>query len=184
MEKLDSAVNEILKIEKGTGILLESGTGPYFEANIDAIKKFQKNGLSGVYLSLQKQFKTVFSLLKKQNIDLDKIVFIEPASKENQEKSSGYLPISPELDIDEAIRAIYTSLEKIEGQKFLFIDSLTMLALHMPISQTLKFAEFLVRLIKSEQNIILILSATKDLSRQEYIQAIFPYAGKTIEIEI
>lgn len=186
MEKFDSALDEILKIERGKAILLEVGAGPYFETNVKLIKKLQENGLSGAYLSIQMQFKPFFSALEKQGIDLDKIIFIGPksCSKETQEKPGGYVPISQELDIDEIIRAVYASLEGIKGEKFLFIDSLTALALCKPISQTLKFSEFLIKLIKDEKDIMLILGATKDLSNKEFIQQIFARAGKIIKFEV
>lgn len=186
MEKLESALDEILKIERGNAILLELGTGPYFETNISLIKKLQDKGLSGAYVSIQKQLKTIFLMLEKQGIDPKKIIFIEPTSdpKKTQEKFGGYVPISPKLDIDEMIRAIYTSLEKIKGEKFLFIDSLTLLAQYKPISQTLKFSEFLIKLIKDEKDTILILSMTKDLSHKGFIRQILARAGKIIEIEI
>jgi len=43
MEKLESALNEILKTGKGNSILLELDAELYFKTIIKAIKKLQKN---------------------------------------------------------------------------------------------------------------------------------------------
>lgn len=107
-------------------------------------------------------------------------------SKETQEKCNGCVHISPELDIDELVRTIYTSLEKMKGKRFVFIDSLTTFALYKPVSETLRFSEFLMRMVKDEKNIILILilNVAKDLSQKKFIQDVVLHADKTIEVKI
>jgi len=185
MEKLESALNEILKTGKGKSIMLELDAESYFETNIKTVEKLQEKGLSGVYVSIQRPFKNVSSLLKKQGIDINKIIFIDvasAASKEAQEKCEGCVHISPEIDIDELVRAIHTSIEKMKGKKFIFIDSLTTIALHKPISEALRFSEFLMRMVKSENDIILILNVAKDLSHKKFIQDVVVRADKTIEV--
>ena len=91
MKKLESALNEILKTGKGKSILLELDTESYLETNIKTIKILQKKGLSGVFVSIQRPFKNISSLLKKQGINLNKIIFIDVASavsKERQENKT------------------------------------------------------------------------------------------------
>src|SRR3989344_7978933 len=203
MKKLELAINEILKTKKGTSIVLEIDTKSYLEANIKTIKELQKKGLSGVYVSIQRPFKNISSLLKKQGIDLNKLIFIDVASavsKETQEgrspsvqkgqrsllapeKCKGCVHISLKLDIDELIKAIYTSLDQMKGKKFIFIDSLTTFALHKPISETLRFSEFLMRQVKDSKDIVLILNAAKDLSHKKFIRDVVAHADKTIEVK-
>jgi archaellum biogenesis ATPase FlaH len=187
MEKIESALNEILKTGEGNRILLELDTESYFETNIKTIKILQKKGLNGVYVSIQRPFKNISSLLKKQGIDPDKIIFIDvasAASKERQEKCKGCVHISQELDVDELIKEIYTSIEKMKGKKFIFIDSLTTFALHKPISETLRFSEFLMRQVKDKKEVILIFNVAKDLSQKKFIQDVIVHADKTIEVKI
>ena len=221
MDQLESAFNEVLKTGKGKSILLELDTESYLEINIKTIKKLQKKGLSGVYISVQRPFKNISSLLKKQGIDLNKLIFIDVASavsKETQEgrspsvqkgqrsllaqeNNNGCVHISPELDVDELVRTIYTSLDTLEnkrfsghrkserfsremkGRKFIFIDSLTTFALHKPISETLRFSEFLMRRVKDSKDIVLILNAAKDLSHKKFIRDVVAHADKTIEVK-
>ena len=186
MEQLESALNEVLKTGKGKSILLELDAESYLEINIKTIKKLQKKGLSGVYISIQRPFKNISSLLKKQGIDLNKLIFIDIASavsKETQEKCKGCVHISPELDVDELVRAIYTSLDQMKGKKFIFIDSLTTFALHKPISETLRFSEFLMRQVKERKDLVLILNVAKDFSQKKFIQDVVAHADKTIEVK-
>ena len=94
--------------------------------------------------------------------------------------------ISPELDVDELVRIIYILLEKMKGKKFIFIDSLTTFALYKPVSETLRFSEFLMRMVKDEKEIILILifNVAKDLSHKKFIQDVVMHADKTIEVKL
>src|SRR3989344_3660084 len=186
MKKLELAINEILKTKKGTSIVLEIDTKSYLEINIKTIQKLKKQGLSSVYVSMQRPFKNISSLLKKQGIDLNKLIFIDVASavsKETPKQCKGCVHISPKLDIDELIKAIYTSLDQMKGKKFIFIDSLTTFALHKPISETLRFFEFLMRRVKDGKDIALILNAAKDLSHKKFIQDVVVHADKTIEVK-
>lgn len=187
MKKLESVLNEILKTRKGMSILLELDAESYLETIIKTIKKLQKKGLSGVYVSIQRPFKNISSLLKKQGIGINKIIFIDvasAASKETQgKKCKENVRISPKLDIDELTSAISTSLNQIKGKKFILIDSLTTFALHKPISETLRFSEFLMRQVKDRKDIVLILNAAKDLSQKKFIRDVVAHADRTIEVK-
>jgi len=187
MEKLESTLNTILKKNEVNSIMLELDTESYLETNIKTVKLLQKKGLSGVYVSIQRPFKNISSLLKKQGIESNKIIFIDVASavsKETQEKCKECVHISPELDVDELVKAIYTSIEKMKGKKFIFIDSLTTFALHKPISETFRFSEFLMRQVKGKKDIVLILNVAKDLSHKKFIQDVVLHADKTIEVKV
>lgn len=197
MKKLESALHTALKNNKAKSILLEVEATSYLETNIKTVRLLQKNGLSGVYISIQRPFNNISSLLKKQGVNLNKIIFIDVASaavKAPQEKCPGCTHVSPELDIDELITTINTSLEtlenkikgkenKIKSKKFIFIDSLTTFALHKPLSEMYRFTEFLMRLVKSEEEVILIFNVAKDLSNKKFIQNAVAHADKIIEVK-
>ena len=47
------------------------------------------------------------------------------------------------IDINELVRAIYTSMPRLTTKnKFVFIDSISTITLHKPLSETLRFSEF------------------------------------------
>ncbi|PIN81173.1 hypothetical protein COV11_02560 [Candidatus Woesearchaeota archaeon CG10_big_fil_rev_8_21_14_0_10_30_7] len=187
MRKLESSLNTVLKDKNVKSIMLELNTESYFETNIKTIKILQKKGFGGVvYVSIQRPFKNISSTLKKQRISIKNMLFIDVASavsNEAREKYKECVHISPKLDVDELIKAIYASAEKIKGKKFIFIDSLTTFALYKPISETLRFTEFLMQLVKGEKNTVLILNVAKDLSQKKFIQNVIVHADKIIEVK-
>ena len=186
MDQLESAFNEVLKTKEGKSILLELDAESYLKIIIKTIQKLQKKGLSGVYISIQRPFKNISSLLKKQGIDLNKLIFIDIASavsKETQENNKGCVHISSKLDVDDLVRTIYTSLDQMKGKKFILIDSLTTFALHKPISETLRFSEFLMRQVKERKDLVLILNVAKDFSQKKFIQDVVAHADKTIAVK-
>jgi hypothetical protein len=196
MEKLEPALNSILKNKEVNSVMLELDTKSYLQTNIKTIKLLQKKGLCGVYVSVQRPFGNISSLLKKQGVDISQIIFIDVASavsKETKEKCKGCVCVSPELDIDELIKAIYTSIETINNKKFsrgmkckkfIFIDSLNTFALYKPISETLRFSEFLMRMVKDKKDIVLILNVAKDLAYKKFIQDVVVRADRTIEVKV
>lgn len=97
----------------------------------------------------------IFSLLKQKGINVNKLLFIDVATAfggEAQEKNPRCAHISPAIDIDELVRAIYTSISNLKGSdRFVFIDSLTTITLYKPLSEVMRFSEFLVRTVKKHE---------------------------------
>jgi len=186
MKQFESTLVEILKGKKGTSLTLELDADSYLETNIKTIKLLEKNSMSGVYVSIQRPGGNISSLLKDRGVDLKKIIFVDvatAAAKEIPVPSQCCVHISPELDIDELCRAIYTSLEKLKGKRFIFIDSLTTLALYKPISETLRFSDFLMNLVKGNKDLIVIFNVAKDLAQKKFIRDVIAHADKTIEVK-
>ena len=111
-------------------------------------------------------------------------IIASAVSKETQENNKGCVHISSKLDVDDLVRTIYTSLDQMKGKKFIFIDSLTTFALHKPISETLRFSEFLMRQVKERKDLVLILNVAKDLSHKKFIRDVVAHADKTIEVKV
>ena len=168
----------IKKHERGAVIMMELPADAYFDKNITSIKILTELDFDGIYISFQRPFKNLFSLFEKQGIDINKLLFIDIATalgEHEQEKHTRCVHISPNIDIDELVRAIYTSLPKLKGKKkFIFIDSLTTITLYKPLSETMRFSEFLVRSVKKHEveNVILVFNVAKDLAQKKFIKDI------------
>ncbi len=173
-----SLENAIKKHERGAVIMMELPADAYFDKNITSIKILTELDFDGIYISFQRPFKNLFSLFEKQGIDINKLLFIDIATalgEHEQEKHTRCVHISPNIDIDELVRAIYTSLPKLKGKKkFIFIDSLTTITLYKPLSETMRFSEFLVRSVKKHEveNVILVFNVAKDLAQKKFIKDI------------
>jgi len=159
-------------------IMIEQSAEGYFEKNIETIKLLLDNGFKGIYISFQRPFMNVYSMLKRYNIDTSRLLFIDAAaalSGEKQEEDERCIHISEEIDIDEIVRAIYTALPRLQSRKtFIFIDSLTTIALYKPLSETVRFSEFLVSLVRKEeqQQTSLIFNVAEDLAQKKFIQEV------------
>ena len=159
-------------------IMIEQSADGYFEHNMDTIHLLLENGFEGIYISFQRPFTNVYTMFQQNNIDTNKLLFIDVAailSGELQEENDRCIHISEDIEIDELVRAIYTSIPRLQSRKnFIFIDSLTTIALYKPLSETMRFSEFLVGLVKREEKnqISLIFNVAKDLSQKKFIQEV------------
>jgi KaiC/GvpD/RAD55 family RecA-like ATPase len=159
----------------------------YFEANVSSVKTLTGNGFEGVYVSFQRPFNNISSLLKQQGININKLFFVDVATAfggELQEKSLRCIHISQSIDIDELVRAIYTSLDGLKGKKkFIFIDSLTTLALYKPLSETMRFSEFLMLTAKKhKEKVLLVFNVAKDLAQKKFIKDVALHVDEVISI--
>lgn len=167
--------------------LLEIPEEKYFEVNIETIKILVKKNYSGLYVSFLRPYQNLVSVLKGEGIDTDKISFIDAASSQAEvqgKETEKCAYISKELDIDELTSTIYTMLPKIKGKdRFLFIDSMTTLTLYQPLSEALRFAEFLSRTLRKEKIKGVVINVAKDVTQKKFIKDIMLHVDKVIMIE-
>jgi uncharacterized protein YerC len=147
----------------------------YLEANSASIKELVANGYSGVYLSFQRPFTNLATHFKKKGIPLGKLAFIDGISSraEMPVPDAGCIMLPPDPDIDEIINAIVTSLHHLESDTcFVFVDSLTTITLYKPLSEVLRFAEFLTHTVKTSpgKSVLLIFNVGKAQAQKRFIR--------------
>lgn len=159
----------------------------YFEVNLETVKVLINKGYSGLYISLHRPYQNLVSLLKGKKINTNKLFFIDAASSQAEVKgkeTEKCTYISKELNIDELTRAIYKMLPKIKGKKkFLFLDSITTLTLYQPLSEALRFAEFLSRTVAKEELDGVVVNVANDLAQSKFIKDIMLHVNEVIRIE-
>ncbi len=169
-----------------SAIMMELPAERYFEEAMKSVKSLLASEFEGVYISFQRPFRNISSMFGQNGIDVNKLVVIDVAAalvEANQEKDPRCVHISPEIDIDELVKAIYTSLKKLKSEKkFIFIDSLTTISLYKPLSETLRFSEFLMRTVKTEKNLTLIFNVAKDLSQKRFIKDIALQVDEVVNV--
>ncbi len=165
----------IKKHKEGAVIMMELPAEAYFETGSSSVKLMTKKGFDGIYISFQRPFENISSLFSDQKIDLKKVLFIDTATSlvsEVQGKNPRCIHISRDICIDDLVRAIYTFLPKLKSRKkFIFIDSLTTITLYKPLSETMRFSEFLIRAIRKDQ-IFLIFNVARELAQRKFIRDI------------
>lgn len=177
----------VAKQETKWVFMLEVPEDKYFEVNIETIKVLvNKMGFSGLYISLHRPYQNLISLLKEKGINTAKLSFIDAASSQAEvrgKETEKCTYVSKELNIDELTRAIYKMIPKIKGKdKFLFLDSITTLTLYQPLSEALRFAEFLSRTLTKEEIKGVIVNVAKDLSQKKFIKDIVLQVDELIRI--
>lgn len=178
----------IKKHKNGAVIMIEHPSEGYFEANISSVGFLTSNDFEGIYVSFQRPFKNISSLFEKQGVDVDKLLIIDGAtafSGEKQEKNPKCIRIPLGLDVDGLVRIICSSLSKLKSKnRFVFIDSLSTMALFEPFSDTSRFSELLVRAVRRHgfRNITFLFNVAEDLSQKHFFQDMAHYADEFIHI--
>ncbi|MBU0635943.1 hypothetical protein KKE06_02875 [Candidatus Micrarchaeota archaeon] len=188
VEKKTNTLDGILKEPKNAVIMVELPTNSYFNTNANNIKTLLRNGFEGVYISSQRPFKNVFTLFKEKKIDLAKLFVVDAVSacEGVPEKHQRCISISKTLNVDEIVRAIYTALSKLKGKKtFIFIDSLTTMALYLPLSEVMRFCDFLTQTVNKQngKRVVLVFNVAKELAQKKFIQDIALHVDEIVVVE-
>ncbi|DAC73083.1 MAG TPA: hypothetical protein DSN98_01955 [Thermoplasmata archaeon] len=189
-DETTKSIEQAIQMDKhGAIIMIELPINAYFEVNSSTIKLLMNQGFQGIYISFQRPFKNVSSFFESEGIDVNNLLFIDAASAlsgRQQNVDARCVHISQELDIDELVKAIYQSLPKLKTQKkFIFIDSLTTMALYKPLSEIMRFSEFLMETVRkeNEEKVLLVFNVAKDLVQKKFIRNVAFHVDHVISVE-
>jgi hypothetical protein len=182
-------LNERLKdLDTEAVVVIESPAENYLQANVSSVKSMLDNGFEGVYLSFQRPFKNISYLFEKEGIELGRLFIIDFAtvfSNSDQEFNQRCVNVSPGVTVEEMINTICSSLEKLsQDKRFVFVDSLSTLALHEEFSETMKFPERLINTIRGRNinDVTFVFNIADDLARQRYMKNVDVYANEHIHL--
>lgn len=169
-------------------IMMELPSDDYANAATTAVKCLIEQGYEGIYVTFQRPYQNMAALFEQKNVDIDKIWFIDAAtemSDKNLVFEEKCIHISPEIDVDDLVRAIYLTLPKLKSsKKFVFIDSLTTIGLYKPLSEVLRLSEFLIRTVKRHdaENVVLLFNVAKDLAQKRFIKDIALHVDEVVSV--
>jgi len=178
----------IKKSKDGSIIFLEVPSENYLEANITSIKSLLNKKYKGTYISFQRPFKNIRSLFEQNDIDMNDVLIVDAASAlcgEMQEDNPRCVSVSINAKIEEIAKATYQSLLKLDCEnKFVYVDSLSTLALHEPLSDSLRFPRSLIDTIRQNhvENVVFIFNIAIDISSKRYAENILTYADSHIHL--
>ena len=158
----------------------------YQETNLEIIKHLtQQDNIPGVYVTLNKPFKTMQELFKKKDIDARLIIFIDAVTKtaggEIEKKGNCLFIGNPEnlsdisVAMDQAVRAIPGK------EKFLFFDSLNTLLVYNKVSTVARFIHFLASKMRVWEVKGIIISLRKE-SDKDLINELSQYCDLIMEL--
>jgi len=140
----------------------------YQQTNTKIIAELTKQNIPGVYVTLNRPYENVKEMLKKQKIDLDKVIFIDGVTKTaggEITKRADCLYIGGPKSLSDISIAMDQAIMGIpKKDKFLFFDSLSTLLVFNDASIVLKFVHFLAGKMRiwKVRGIIISLRRTKD----------------------
>jgi KaiC/GvpD/RAD55 family RecA-like ATPase len=185
MTKADSENRVSEAIERhmqGGVIMLQLPAEEHFESSAVSVRELTKRSFEGVYVSFRWPYKNISSMLEQKGADLRKILFVDAAPGDDAGRC---VHISGSIGVDELIRAINTSLPRIKSaKKFIFIDSMSAIALRNPLSETMRFFEFLSRTVKRHDTpeLLLIFNISKDGTARDFIRDSVIRVDETVEV--
>jgi len=134
MSDEENISKELINLPEGWIVLLETSVEKILETSLSAIKFLtgEKNYI-GIVLSASRPQKNLADLYEQKGIDTTKILFLDCISKSQSldlEGTGNVLYLDAVSDLTNISLALKGSMEKIQGDKFIFIDSVTSMLIH------------------------------------------------------
>jgi len=158
----------------------------YNESNVELVNYLSKEkGLTGVYVTVNKPYKTLQQALQDVGVNTKGIFFIDAVSKltsDEPNKSEGCVFIGSPQDltgISIAITEVVAALPA--SNRFLIFDSLSTLLIYNPSSSVAKFAHFLTANIR-KWGILGILILMGNEKEQGLVNELAQFCDATLDL--
>ncbi|MFH1972297.1 MAG: hypothetical protein ABIJ18_02355 [archaeon] len=118
----------------------------------------------GTYISLNRPFSSLVTTLNSNNIDMERLFFIDCVSKRVKE-SENCVFLGTEYSLTNLGIALTTLLKK-DDFSFVFLDSLNTLSLYNGLESALKFSHFLISQLRDHNKNGIILGIHEDTNKR------------------
>jgi|GEM_PF-871872 len=184
------SLNKTIKDYDGSAVVvLEIPADSYFDTNVASVHSLLENGFKGVYLSFQRPYNNLCSSFEKHGINMDDILVVDAATAMcggRCDKSAGCVDIPFDTDVYGIANVVRDSLLSLKGDKrFVFVDSLSTIALHEPLARVRSFSEFLIKNVRENEgcgDVPFIFNVAAGLSKRICVDDIDPYSNEFIHL--
>ncbi len=146
-------------------VLIESPSEKATDVSLESIEFLvEKQGYVGIVLTASKPYSTLKKQFKTKGIDLDKLIFIDCISKSQSsevEQVGNVIYIDAVYNLTNISLAFKKVIERVEGKKFLYIDSLTAMLIHNTPEIFVRFIHGLITSMRLASISGLLLSLTQ-----------------------
>jgi len=109
------------------------------------IKTYNKKSISGIYIALNKPHETLEKVMQSEKIKTDKLYFIDCVKTAEESKEREMVAhIQNPSDLTSMNIALNQFLDKIEGNKFVLLDSLTTLLIYNKENLVVMFVKSII----------------------------------------
>lgn len=155
------------------------------DINVKSIKALLDLGYGGIYITLTKPVIELESTFAKNNIQTDRLKFIDGISKMyclKQKEGVEYI-LGP-LAVDAIGLAIFNLIPEINSEKkFVFLDSITAVLLYNSLPRTVQFSQFLIHSLKRMRIMGFFISVSRGLINCKLLNELKQMSDEVINIK-
>jgi len=178
--------DKLQRLQKDDLLLANVYAEDVTDAAVAAAATLTSQGLSGVYVSLSKDYLSISVQLEVAGADVSRLKFIDAASR-----VYGIAPVESEevtyidgpLAIEPILGAVASSLWGLKGRRFVILDSLTAILLYNTPEKTLAFGDRLAALLKKEGVAGVIVLAYQDSINEELVHKLEVSGGEAVIVK-
>ena len=179
-------VIDISSIKDGEVVLVLTTANKYIGTTTDILKLLiNKKKYPCLYVTINKPYKVLLNILKRNNINTNKIFFIDLISKMTRTEMNSVkncLFISSPESLTELSIAVSESIKNMPGKnKFMFFDSLSTLLIYNQTGTVTKFAHFISGKMKAEGVETIIISMEKEMD-EKLISQVSAFVDKVMKV--
>ena len=174
---------ELESLEHGYSVLVITPLEKLQENTTGVMKVLTKGDVPGVYVSLNKPYRSILQVFQDGGVNADKILFIDAiASKDmRSEKIKGVLHIDDPTDLKMLDETIKSYLREMPGEKYLVIDALSTLLIYNSKTEVAKFVKSMTEhALEYKTKTVALSPKTGD---NELLTYIFNFFDKVIQAE-
>ncbi|MCK4492299.1 MAG: hypothetical protein KAU03_06720 [Candidatus Altiarchaeales archaeon] len=169
-------------LESGGYSTLIETPADQLQENITSVAGYlEGSGMAGVYVSINKPYKTVNDTLLKNQINTNRIFFVDCITASTEEEQANVSFIPDVSDLSGLSIAITRFIDKLPDEKFLLIDAVhTLLIYHSP--------EFIARFIqnlteRSYRAKVKMITFIVESEDKRLLRRLVPFFDKMIKLE-
>lgn len=180
---------EIERLPENYIVLFVTDAKRYIETNLCILRVFvNEKGYYGIYVTVNRPYSTLFQFLKDKKIKVERIFFIDCITKLTGEKvklTKNCLYLSSPQNLTELGIALSQATSAMGKQKnrFLFLDSLSTMAIYNSLQTLARFSHFLttkIRVCKLKAGIIISLEKEVD---KKLLSVMEELCDKVVEVK-
>jgi len=161
---------EFENLPDGWIVLLETSAEQALQISLSAIKYLiDEKDYVGIIVSASRPYKNLVSLYENKDIDTSRILFIDSISKSQSidlEDAGNVLYLDAVSDLTGISLAVKGSMDKIDGDKFIFIDSITSMLIHNEPSIFARFIHGILTKMRISGTSGLLISLEKETDKE------------------
>ena len=170
MINMDKVFQEVDNLPDGWIVLVETSAEKALEVSLSMIKYLiNEKDYSGVIVSASRPYKSSVDLYEHRGINIDKILFIDCISKSHgaeSDETGNVLYLEAASDLTNISLAITESIQQIQGDKFVFIDSINSMLIHNKPEVFVRFIHGVLTKLRISEVSCLFVSLENETDRE------------------